>query len=231
RLMLANVLIGREWVLARDIVQQHALLGTQDVAKYGLGQICRGDVRLSQMDFHLAAAGRGCSFDPKLIALWKDQQTSFGAGMLDGRTHEGVDQLLQDDLARERFGHLHDGGQVEMLDGCLYRGAGFRDRHVRPEVRMRLLELSSLSFGAPTQVAVPRLLQVGSRNLLEAARRVKASGAFVGDGLNVDEALGVRRTCSLLVQVLSFEHATFDPGDFRSNDRGAALKGHRVMPG
>ena len=47
----------------------------------------------------------------------------------------------------------------------------------------------------------------------------------------MDKALGVRRTHGFLIEVLSFEHAALDPGDLRSNDRGAALEGHRVVLG
>ena len=101
----------------------------------------------------------------------------------------------------------------------------------RPEVWIQLLELANLAFSAPTEVAVPRIPQVGRRNLLEAARRVKASGPLVGDRLIVDKAVGVRRTHGFLIEVLSFEHAAFNPGDFRTNDRCAVLEGHRVVLG
>src|SRR5258706_12205162 len=135
------------------------------------------------MNLRLVTAGRDFCLYPIVIPSRKNQHTSFGAGMLDGRTHERADQLLQDNLTRQRFGALHHGRQIEALDGCLYRGVGLRDRLVRPEVRIQLLELSNLAFSAPTDVAVPRISQVSRRNLLEAACRVKASGALVGDRL------------------------------------------------
>ena len=73
--------------------------------------------------------------------------------------------------------------------------------------------------------------QVGGRNLLEAARRVKAPGPLVGDRLIVDKAVRVRRTHGFLIEVLRVEHAAFNPGDFRTNDRCAVLEGDRVMLG
>ena len=126
-MVLANVVIGREWVLARGVMQQHAFLGSQNIAEDGLRQIRCGDVRLPEMDLHLVTAGRGFRFDPVFIPLRKNQHTSFGAGVLDGRAHERVDQLLQDNLTRQRLGHLDHGCQIEVLDGCLYRGVGLRD--------------------------------------------------------------------------------------------------------
>ena len=42
RVVLANVVIGGEWVLARGIVQQNAFFGPKDIAENGLRQICSG---------------------------------------------------------------------------------------------------------------------------------------------------------------------------------------------
>ena len=47
----------------------------------------------------------------------------------------------------------------------------------------------------------------------------------------MDKALGVRRTHGFLIEVLSVEHAAFNPGDFRTHDRCAILKGDRVVLG
>jgi len=216
-------------------MQQHAFLGAQDVAEDGLRQVGCGDARLSQMNLHphlhIAAARRGFRFDSIVIPVRKNQHASFSAGMLDGRAHQRVDQLLQHDLARHRFGDLHHGRQVEAFDGRLDRGALLRGRLVGPELRMELIELSNLAFGAPAQVTIPRIPKVGRRNLLEASRRVKASGPLVGDRLVVDEAVRVRRTRGLFIKVLRVEHASFDPGDFSADDRRAVFKGDGVVLG
>jgi hypothetical protein len=49
--------------------------------------------------------------------------------------------------------------------------------------------------------------------------------------LIVDKALAVRRTHDVLIEVLRFEPAAFNPGDLRTHDRGAILKRHRVVLG
>ena len=36
---------------------------------------------------------------------------------------------------------------------------------------------------------------------------------------------------AFLIEVLSFEHAAFDPGDFRTHERRAILKGDGVVLG
>ena len=145
--------------------------------------------------------------------------------------HQRVDHPLKHDLTRNRFGHLDHGRQIEVLDGCLYRGCRIGDRLLGSDLRIELLELSNLCIRAPAAIARAGIPQVGRRNLLEAALRVKASGPLVGDRLIVDKALGVRRTHGFLIEVLSFEHAAFNPGDFRTNDRRAVLKSHGVMFG
>src|ERR1700730_14380231 len=74
-------------------------------------------------------------------------------------------------------------------------------------MRIELLELPNLSVGSPAQVAIPRVPQIGRRDLLETARRVEASGKLVGNRLVVYEAVFVRGADGLLVQFLSVQHA------------------------
>ena len=93
-------------------MQQHAFLGPQGIAKNRLRQIRGGYRRLSQIDFDLSAAGSGFSFDSILITSWQNQQTSFGAGMLDCRAHERINQLLQHDLTRHSLRDLDDGREI-----------------------------------------------------------------------------------------------------------------------
>jgi hypothetical protein len=59
----------------------------------------------------------------------------------------------------------------------------------RPKVRVDLLELSHLSVGSPTEVAVASLPQVQMRDVLESTRRVEPRGEFVGKRLIVNKAV------------------------------------------
>src|ERR1700756_4176691 len=120
------------------------------------------------MDLHLVTAGRDFRFYPILIASRKNEYTPFGTGMLNGRTRQRVDQLLQDDLARHRFRDLDHGRKVQVLDRCKHRAGEGDSPLVHPEVRIQLIELSNLSVSSPTKVAVPAIPQVGVCNPLEA---------------------------------------------------------------
>ena len=138
----------------------------------------------------MIAAGCRLRLNAIVISSRKNQETSFGARVLDGRAHQRVDQLLQHDLTRHRFGHLDHGRQIEVLDGCLDRRGRIGDRLLGSDLRIELLELSNLCVRAPAAIAVAGIPQVGRRNLLEAARRVKASGPLVGDRLDCGQSRG-----------------------------------------
>ena len=90
-----------------------------------------------------------------LITSRQDQQTSFGAGMLDRRAHERIDQLLKDDLTGHRLRDLDHGREIEVIDGRQYRGCRIGNSLVRSQVRIELLELANLAVGSPAQIAVP----------------------------------------------------------------------------
>ena len=97
------------------------------------------------------------------------------------------------------------------------------------EVRIQLVELPHLAIGAPTEIAVPGVAQVGIRDLLETACRVKPRGELVGDRLVVDKTVCVRRTDGLFVKLLGIERAAFDACDLRADQRGAVFEILRAM--
>ena len=106
-------------------------------------------------------------------------------------------------------------------DGCLFGS----------DLRVELHELSNLRVGSPAAIARSGIPQVSGRNRLEAARRIKASGPLVGDRLDVDKAVGVRRTHGFLIEVLSVEHTALNPGDLGTHERLTALEGDGVVLG
>ena len=105
-------------------------------------------------------------------------------------------------------------------------GAGARLFH--SEVRIHRIELAHLAVRAPAQVAVPGVSQIEVRDLLEAARGVKARRQLVGERLVVDKAVCLRRTDGLFVKVHGIERAAINPGNLRTNQRGAVLEVFRA---
>ena len=114
-----------------------------------------------------------------LITSRKDQQTSFGARMLDRGAYERIDQLLKDDLTGHCLRDPDDGCEIEVFDGREDCGCRIGHCTVRSKVRIDLFELANLSVSPPAKVAVPRVSKVRRRDLLEPAGCVKASGQLV----------------------------------------------------
>ena len=52
-------------------------------------------------DLKPAAAGRCLRLDPRLVAPEKDEQTALGSDMLNRESHELLNQLVENNLARE----------------------------------------------------------------------------------------------------------------------------------
>ena len=81
-----------------------------------------------------------------------------------------------------------------------------------------------LALGAPTQIAVAGVPQIGLGNRLEATRRVEAGGQFVGERLIVNEAVGAGRADGLFVEALGIELAAFEARDLGADQGGAVLE-------
>ena len=67
----------------------------------GLGEIGRRDGRPAHGDLDTAVDCGGLRLDVRLVAPEEDEQTPFGPRMLHGNSHELLDQLAKDNLARE----------------------------------------------------------------------------------------------------------------------------------
>src|SRR5207245_1337956 len=118
----------------------------------------------------------------------------------DGCPQQGVDEFFQDNLAGHRLRDLEDGRELQVFDGRADRRRRAGRRLLVPGVWERLVELSNLAIGSPAKVALARLPQIHSRDLLEAARRVEARRQFAGERLVVDEAVGGSRADGRLVE-------------------------------
>ncbi len=84
--------------------------------------------------------------------------------------------------------------------------------------------MPDLSVGAPMAVAGPGIAQVGPRDFLQPARRVKLRREFVGDRLIVNEAVRVGRADRRFVEVFRIEHPALNPRDLRAHQGGSVFK-------
>ena len=75
---------------------------------------------------------------------------------------------------------------------------------------MGLLELPDFAVGAPAQIAVPGVAQIGMRDRFKAACSIEPCGEFVGDALVLDEPVLTRQPNGLFVETLGFQFSAFE---------------------
>src|SRR5215510_13007800 len=103
----------------------------------------------------------------QLLTSRDNQETSFGAGVLEGRAHEFVDELFQHHFAGECLRDFDHRCEIEMFDRRLDRARWTRRALVLPQRWMQLIELPHLSIGSPPKIALPRISQVEMRDIFE----------------------------------------------------------------
>ncbi len=69
----------------------------------GLGKIGCSDALLSNMNPSSTLPGGSLRLDPQFVFAEKNEQPSLSSGMLHHDSHEPLDQLGKEDLARERL--------------------------------------------------------------------------------------------------------------------------------
>src|ERR1700674_3450943 len=179
---------------------------------------------LSQTHDNCVTAGCGFCLYPLLHTSLKNQQTSLSTCVLNRSTHERVDQLLQDHLARHGLRHFDNRREIKVFDPCADRASRSRYWLFLPEVRIQLVELPHLAIGSPTEIAVLGVPQIRMRDLLKTTRRVEARGQLVGEGLIVDKAVCARRADGLFVEALGIEFAALNACNLRTDQRSAVLE-------
>src|SRR5262249_10847882 len=107
----------------------------------------------------------------QLIASRDNQQTSLGAGMLEGRAHEFVHEFFQHHLARKRLRGFNHCCEIELFDRRFDRSHWGWRAPALPQPRMELVELSHFSICSPSQVTVTSAFQVEMCDFLETAHR------------------------------------------------------------
>src|SRR5215469_3042253 len=149
--------------------------------------------------------------------------------MLDNRAHQSVDQLVQNQLARECLRDLDHRREIETVDRRFDRPRWCRPATVLPQLRMELIELPHLSIGSPSEVTPPCVSQIEIRDLLESARRIKAGSQLVGERFVMDKTVCACRRDGAVVKVHGIERASLDTGNLSADQRSTILEVWRTI--
>src|ERR1700751_4464821 len=103
----------------------------------------------------------------QFITSKKDQKTSLGAGVLDGRAHDSVDQFLQNHLARDCLRDFDYRSQIQEFARCQNCPRAAESGLLFLEVWVQMVELPHLAIGSPMQIAVAGITQIGICDLVE----------------------------------------------------------------
>src|SRR5215467_9201668 len=104
---------------------------------------------------YLLATGESFRFYLQRISSLNDQETSLGAGVLDGRAQEPVDEFFENHLARKCLRSFNHCREIKMFDRRFDHARWTRRTLVLPQPRMELVELPHLSIGTPSKIALP----------------------------------------------------------------------------
>src|SRR6516162_1304928 len=171
----------------------------------------------------LSTSGR-FRFYLQLIASRDNQETSLGAGVLDSRTQEPVDEFFENHLARKCLRGFNHCREIEMFDRRFDRARWHLRALVLPQMRIELIKLPHLSVGAPSQVAVAGVTQIGVCDLGEITCSVEAGGKLVGKRFVLDETACACRRDGTLVQVHGVKRPSLNAGDLGSDQRGTIVE-------
>src|SRR5262252_8150134 len=117
-------------------------------AEYSVGTI-------PQMHCYMLATGERFRFYLQRISSRNDQETSLGAGVLDGRAQEPVNEFFENHFARKCLRDFNHCREIEMFDRCFDRARLHSRALVLPQMWIVLIELPHLSVGAPLEITIP----------------------------------------------------------------------------
>src|ERR1700756_3362098 len=106
--------------------------------------------------------------------------------MLERDSHERLDELAQLYLARHRLRSLDHCPDIQLLNRCINRRTRRSRGRLLTQPGMALIELLDFAERAPSQITLPRVLQIGMRNALDTPRGVEPCGHLMGDALVLD---------------------------------------------
>src|ERR1700733_11958825 len=102
----------------------------------------------------VACGGRGLNL--RHVAPKKNEQAPFGPGMLHRDLHELLDQLGEDNLARDCVWGIDDGLDIQLRDRRAYCRGSRSGKAFLVQARVAFVELLPLAECAPAFVAIPR---------------------------------------------------------------------------
>ena len=88
----AQIIVLGEQVGLGGIIDDHALVGADDVAEHGFGTGGTGDRLLTQRDLDLVASGLGLCLNQIVVLGRQDQKTAIRARVLERDRHQPLDQ-------------------------------------------------------------------------------------------------------------------------------------------
>src|SRR6516162_1510921 len=107
------------------------------------------------MHRYMLATGDRFRFYLQCISSRNDQETSLGAGVLDGRAQEPVDEFFENHLARKCLRGFNHCREIKMFDRRFDHARWTRRTLVLPQPRIELVELPYFSIGSPSKIALP----------------------------------------------------------------------------
>src|SRR5271165_2144625 len=166
---------------------------------------------MAKSNFYHTTAGPGFYLNLWLIVANSNQHAPLRPGMFDRNPHQGLDELIGDDLAKHSLRGLDYRPDIQLHDRRADRGDGRGRSSSLIKRRVRLVNLPHLTECTPAKIAVAGISQIGVGDRLEAARGVELRSNFMCDGFVVDEALFPGRLNSLFEKFLGIQFAAFDP--------------------
>jgi hypothetical protein len=133
--------------------------------------------------------------------------------MLNGDHQEPFDESIQNNLLRDRLGHLDDRRQVELSGRGVAGGIRKGGRQLFPQIRIEEVKLLHFTKGAPTLVTGPGEAQVTVSGALGIPAQIKSSRDFVGDRFVLDEAILAGQANRFIVKLLRIQYPAFDAGN------------------
>src|SRR5215469_18476182 len=120
--------------------------------------------------------------------------------MFDRYPHQGLDELVENDLARHGLRGLDYRPDIQLRNRRADGGNGRKRSSFLIRRRVRSVDLPDLAVGAPAQIAVAGVSQIGVGDRLETARRVEPRSNFMCDSLVLDEPVFPCRLNGLFVK-------------------------------
>lgn len=114
--VIVEVTVRTELVVARRVVQDDVLGGPDYIVENRYRQAVRFNRQILQADVDHVSRSDRLRLDTHGGFTADNQETALSAHLRDGGAHDRVDEIVEDDLTRNRLRYLDDRPEIEMLD-------------------------------------------------------------------------------------------------------------------